>query len=73
MGPRNVLGIGDRYGDEERDEWRGDPVVQAAFDVQLPAHPVRDPGILEHGEAEGQVGRSQDRGGESPEAHRHGG
>ena len=46
--------------DEERDDRGSHSVVQAALHVDLTPDPIGHLGIPEHGEAEREVGRSQD-------------
>ena len=48
------------HGEEEGEEGRGDPVVQAALDVENAANARRDRGVGQERQAEGRIGRGQD-------------
>ena len=51
---------GHRSGQEQIHERGGDAVVESALDVEQPADPVGDPGVLHDGRPEGRVGGGHD-------------
>ena len=54
--------VADRQREHDREDRRGESVVEAALDVEGPPDPARDVLVLDHGRAQGGVGRSDDHG-----------
>ena len=59
-------------GDAERDDRRGDAVVQPALDVQHPPHAAREPLVGDHRRAQRRVGRRQAGGDQAGQGERQG-